>query len=160
AASCRPGERLRAASTREASPAMGRLPQRPDPRHTARPVKDRSSYPGSAATHEGRGGTLPPHGPPVTPSASSGTSLRRLSAAPAGPAPLLARPTLLPALAATDTDRSVSARQNARERDGGQERGLAAQPCAGAVQRQRGISRCLDRSASGCADRHTVTTER
>src|SRR5215467_7084589 len=23
-------------------------------------------YPGSAATHEGRGGTLPPHGPPAT----------------------------------------------------------------------------------------------
>jgi len=56
---------------------MGSLPRRPDPRHTARPVQDRSTYPGSAATHEGRGGTLPPHGPPAT--ASSGTRVRRLS---------------------------------------------------------------------------------
>jgi len=63
----------RALPTREASLAMGSLPQRPDPRHTARPVQDRSTYPGSAATHEGRGGTLPPHGPPATASASSGT---------------------------------------------------------------------------------------
>jgi hypothetical protein len=55
------GSGSRAAPTREASPAMGCLPRRPDPRHTARPVKDRSTYPGSAATHEGRGGTLPPH---------------------------------------------------------------------------------------------------
>ena len=58
---------------------MGSLPRRPNPRHTARPVKDRSTYPGSAATHEGRGGTLPPHGPPATASASSGTRVRRLS---------------------------------------------------------------------------------
>ena len=48
------GSGFRAAPTREASPAMGSLPRRPDPRHTARPVKDRSTYPGSAATHEGR----------------------------------------------------------------------------------------------------------
>ena len=34
---------------------MGSLPRRPDPRHTARPVKDRSTYPGSVATHEGVG---------------------------------------------------------------------------------------------------------
>jgi hypothetical protein len=34
------GSGPRAAPTREASPAMGSLPQRPDPRHTARPVKD------------------------------------------------------------------------------------------------------------------------
>src|SRR6266852_1037211 len=47
--------------------------------YTARPVKDRSTYPGSAATHEGCGGTLPPHGPPATASASSGTRVRRLS---------------------------------------------------------------------------------
>ena len=67
------GSGPRAAPTREASPAMGRLPRRPEPRHTARPVKDRSTYPGSAATHEGGGGTLPPHGPPATASASSGT---------------------------------------------------------------------------------------
>jgi len=73
------GSGPRAASTREASPAMRSLPQRPEPRHTARPVKDRSSYPGSAATHEGRGGTLPPHGPTATASASSGTRVRRLS---------------------------------------------------------------------------------
>ncbi len=52
---------------------------------------------------------------------------------------------------------SVRARCRA---DGGQERGLAAQPCAGAVQRRRCISRCTDRSAGGCADRHTVLTTR
>src|SRR5215813_2281271 len=67
------GSGPRATPTPDASPAMGSLPQRPDPRHTARPVKDRSTYPGSVATHEGRGGTLPPHGPPATASASSGT---------------------------------------------------------------------------------------
>jgi hypothetical protein len=72
AASRRPGEQPPSLPTPDASPAMGSLPQRPDPRHTARPVKDRSTYPGSAATHEGRGGTLPPHGPPATASASSG----------------------------------------------------------------------------------------
>jgi hypothetical protein len=69
----------RAAPTREASPAMGSLPRCPNPRHTARSVKDRSTYPGSAATHEGRGGTLPPHGPPATASVSSGTRVCRLS---------------------------------------------------------------------------------
>src|SRR6266851_363206 len=58
---------------KEHAPATGARP------HTARPVKDRSTYPGSAATHEGRGGTLPPHGPPATASASSGTRVRRLS---------------------------------------------------------------------------------
>src|SRR5215471_5228802 len=63
------GSGPRAAPTREASPAMGSLPRRPDPRHTARPVKDCSTYPGSAATHEGRGGTLPPYCPPATASA-------------------------------------------------------------------------------------------
>jgi len=52
---------------------------------------------------------------------------------------------------------SVRARCRA---DGGQERGLAAQPCAGAVQRRRGISRCTDRSAGGCADRRTAVTAR
>ena len=61
---------VRGRSTR---PATGARP------HTARPVKDRSTYPGSAATHEGRGGTLPPHGPPATASAASGTRVRRLS---------------------------------------------------------------------------------
>ena len=50
---------------------------------------------------------------------------------------------------------SVRARCRA---DGGQERGLAAQPFAGAVQRRRGISRCTDRSAGGCADRPTAAT--
>jgi len=73
AASRRPGERPPSLPAPDAFPAMGSLPQRPDPRHTAQPVKDRSTYPGSAATHEGRGGTLPPHGPPATASASSGT---------------------------------------------------------------------------------------
>ena len=42
----------------------------------------------------------------------------------------------------------------------GLERGLAAQPCAGAVQRRRCISRCTDRSAGGCADRCTFSTTR
>ena len=52
---------------------------------------------------------------------------------------------------------SVRARCRA---DGGPERGLAAQPCAGAVQRRRRISRCTDRSAGGCADRRTFVTTR
>jgi len=52
---------------------------------------------------------------------------------------------------------SVRARCRA---DGGPERRLAAQPCAGAVQRRRRLSRCTDRSAGGCADRHTVSTTR
>jgi hypothetical protein len=38
----------------------------------------------------------------------------------------------------------------------GQERGLAAQPCAGAVQRRRCFSRCMDRSAGG-ADWHILS---
>ena len=42
--------------------------------------------------------------------------------------------------------------------DGGPERGLAAQQSAGAVRRRRRISRCTDRSAGGCADRHTFVT--
>ena len=42
--------------------------------------------------------------------------------------------------------------------DGGQERRLAAQPCAGAVQRQRGLSRWTAQSAGGCADRRTAVT--
>jgi hypothetical protein len=58
---------------------MGSLPRRPDLRHRARPVQDRLTYPGSAATHEGRGGTLPPHGPPATASIASGTRVCRLS---------------------------------------------------------------------------------
>jgi hypothetical protein len=41
-----------------------------------------------------------------------------------------------------------------------QERGLAAHPCAGAVQRWRCFSRCTDRSAGGCADRCTLATVR
>jgi len=44
--------------------------------------------------------------------------------------------------------------------DGGQERGQAAQPCAGAVQRRRCISRCTDRSAGGCAAWRTFSTTR
>ena len=47
---------------------------------------------------------------------------------------------------------SVRARCRA---DGGQERGLAAQQPAGAVQPWRRISGCTDRSAGGCADRRT-----
>src|SRR5215467_5829406 len=54
------GSGFRAAPTPDASPAMGSLPRCPDPRHTARPVKDRSTYPGSAATGEGWGGAEPP----------------------------------------------------------------------------------------------------
>jgi len=42
----------------------------------------------------------------------------------------------------------------------GARRRLAAQRCAGAVQRRRCISRCTDRSAGGCADRHTFSTLR
>ncbi len=42
----------------------------------------------------------------------------------------------------------------------GARRRLAAQRCAGAVQRRRCISRCTDRSAGGCADRHTFSTIR
>ena len=38
------GSGSRATPAREASPAMGSLPQRPDPRHTARPVKDQSNH--------------------------------------------------------------------------------------------------------------------
>jgi hypothetical protein len=52
---------------------------------------------------------------------------------------------------------SVRARCRA---DGGPENGLAAQPFAGAVQRRRRISRCTDRSAGGCADRHTFVAVR
>ena len=44
--------------------------------------------------------------------------------------------------------------------DGGPERGLAAQPLAGAVQWRRCISHCTDRSAGGCAARHTLVTAR
>jgi len=45
-------------------------------------------------------------------------------------------------------------------RPGGQERRLAAQRSAGAVQRRRLTSRCTDRSAGGCADRRTDATTR
>src|SRR5215831_438923 len=55
------GSGPRAAPTREAAPAMGRLPRRPDPRHTARPVRDRSTYLTLGAQRLARGweGTLP-----------------------------------------------------------------------------------------------------
>ena len=59
----------------------------------------------SAATCEGRGGTVPPHGPPAHARVSSGTSVRRFSpgtrhACDCGPpAPRPAWPALLPALA-------------------------------------------------------------
>src|SRR4029434_3608778 len=43
AASRRPGERPPSLPTPDASPAMGSLPRRPDPRHTARPVKDHAN---------------------------------------------------------------------------------------------------------------------
>ena len=46
------------------------------------------------------------------------------------------------------------------EGDGGPERRLAAQQSTGAVQRQRCIRRCSDRSAGGCADRRTCLTTR
>ena len=52
---------------------------------------------------------------------------------------------------------SVRARCRA---DGGPEYRLAAQRPAGAVRRRRGISRCTDRSAGGCADRRTLATAR
>jgi hypothetical protein len=55
------GSGPRAAPTREASLAMGHLPQRPDPRHTARPVKDQTTYrqersDWQSPLHEGEGG--------------------------------------------------------------------------------------------------------
>jgi hypothetical protein len=77
------GSGSRAAPTREASPAMGSLPRRPDPRHTAWPVQDRSTYPGSAATHEGCGGTLPPRCPPAHARAASASPAARLIRHPA-----------------------------------------------------------------------------
>src|SRR6516225_8015898 len=43
ASSRRPGERPPSLPAPAASPAMGSLPQRPDPRHTARSVKDQSN---------------------------------------------------------------------------------------------------------------------
>ena len=58
---------------KEHAPATGARP------HTARPVKDRSTYPRSAATDEGCGGTLPPRCPPAHARASSGTRVRRQS---------------------------------------------------------------------------------
>ena len=100
------GSGSRAAPTREASLAMGSLPPCSDLRHIARPVKDRSAHPGSAATHEGRGGTLPPQDPPATASASSSTRVRRLSPARTGPATVVRQhrgppdTPFLPALAA------------------------------------------------------------
>ena len=100
------GSGPRAAPTREASPAMGSLPRRPDPRHRARPVKDRSTYARSAATHEGRGGTLPPHGPPATASPRPARACTALSpgtyrACDRGPPALrLAWYALLPSLVA------------------------------------------------------------
>jgi hypothetical protein len=57
--------------------------------------------------------------------------------------------------------RQGAAAARARYRaDGGPERCLAAQRCAGAVQRRRGISRRTDRSAGGCADRCPCSTTR
>jgi hypothetical protein len=44
--------------------------------------------------------------------------------------------------------------------DGGPERRLAARQSAGAVRRRRGLSRCTDRSAGGCVDRHTFVAVR
>jgi hypothetical protein len=68
------GSGSRAAPTREVSLAMRSLPRRPDPRHTARPVQDRSTYLGSAATHEGCGGTLPPRCTPAHAHAASAST--------------------------------------------------------------------------------------
>src|SRR5207245_1046788 len=50
---------------------------------------------------------------------------------------------------------SVRARCRA---DGGPERRPAAQQGAGSAQRRPRITRCTDRSAGGCADRHTLST--
>jgi len=83
------GSGPRAAPPREASPAMESLPRRPDLRHIARPVKDRLTYPGSAATGEGWGGTLPPRCPPAHASTASGTRVQRLSPARPGPATMV-----------------------------------------------------------------------
>src|SRR5262249_53244941 len=52
------GSGFRAAPTHEASPAMGSLPQRPDPRHTARQSKtDRTTL---RCGWQGFGGAQPP----------------------------------------------------------------------------------------------------
>jgi hypothetical protein len=53
-----------------------------------------------------------------------------------------------------------SVRSSALSSRRGARYGLAAQRCAGAVQRRRRISRCTDRSAGGCADWHTVSATR
>ena len=73
------GSGSRAAPTREASAAMGSLPQRPDPRHTARPVQDRSASSGAERPMRGCGDTLSPRGPPAYARGASGTRVRRLS---------------------------------------------------------------------------------
>jgi len=60
-----------------------------------------------------------------------------------------------------DEVRQGAASDRARCRaDGGPERRLAAQQSTGAVQRQRCIRRCMDRSAGGGADRRTCLTIR
>ena len=68
----------------------------------------------------------------------------------AAPVPSLARP-----LRGRIGKARRSVHWSALRRRRGQERGLAAQPCAGAVQPWRRISGCTDRSAGGCADRRT-----
>src|SRR5215831_7426248 len=106
------GSGPRAASTREASPAMESLPQRPDLRHTARPVQDRSTYSGAERPVRGCGDTLSPRDPPAYARDVSGTRMRRLF--PGTPracdhGPPVPKPvwhTLRPALAARPWERS------------------------------------------------------
>ena len=53
------GSGSRAASTHETSLAMGSLPRRPDPQHTARPVKDHSYNHGAQRPARGGGARCP-----------------------------------------------------------------------------------------------------
>ena len=80
AARGRPGERLPSCAHPRGLPGHG-TPSTASRSagHTARRVKDRSTYPGSAATHEGRGGTLPPHGAPAHARAASARAEVRLT---------------------------------------------------------------------------------
>jgi len=91
---------------------MGSLPQRPDPQHTARPVKDRSTSSGAERPVRGCGDTLSPRGPPAYARAASDTRVRLLSpgtsrACDRGPpAPQLVWHALRPALAPRPWERS------------------------------------------------------
>src|SRR5215471_21521580 len=65
------GSGPRAASTREASPAVGSLPRRPDPRHTARQSKTHRTT--LRCGWQGSGGAQPPGWTPAHASSTSHT---------------------------------------------------------------------------------------